>query len=112
MLDVKEGDALALPMGMFYPPTKLTVTRVLSRYVETNDGSAWNREHGTRWGGEKGRERVVPWGPAHDLHVQAIAARDLAQRVERKLRDASFVQSVAALPHLREAAEALGLEIK
>jgi hypothetical protein len=112
MLDVKEGDHLALPMGVFAAPMKLTVTRVLTRYVETDDGRAWNREHGTRWGGAKGFYRVEPWGPQHDLAVQAAAARTLLHQIGRRLASATFGQAASALPHLREAAKALGMEVE
>jgi hypothetical protein len=115
MLDVKEGDHLALPTGNFSPPHKLTVTRVLASRVETDVGGTWNRKNGRRWGGDpKDRVIVEPWMPRHDLLVDAWTARHLAWQIEARLREHDLPAKVkaGALHHLREAAKALGMEVE
>ena len=113
MLDAKEGDHLALPMGDFSPPKKLTVCTVRARYVSTDDGD-WNRETRRRWGAGNGRDRdrVEPWSPHHDLLVEAFKARVLVHRMGEVIREnRPIIGAAIALPHLRAAAKALGLEI-
>jgi hypothetical protein len=110
--DVKEGDHLAL--SGFNAPEKLTVSRVLARYVETTDGRKWNRETGHRWGVSSNERSVVPWQQVHTAALERHEAGHLARMIEQRVRSHGFVVQLAAgaLPHLREAAKALGMEVE